>query len=226
MSRVSIGKKAARELVERMREEWPESWALMELERALEHERKPRPRKKTPLESSPRADMPPYVALKEWAYPKMVGDREKALRKESRREETAAIREACLQRANGVCECGCGRAVIADPAFANLDNKAELEHPFSKGKGARLPQSVETCWILRADCHRERTNNRPDAATWWRKFIAHCIKRFEERFEESVAAGTAADTNYSGVALGEARKRLAFVEVRAALPSSPRTRHD
>lgn len=95
--------------------------------------------------------------------------------KAKKRDETAAIWEACWARCGGYCECGCGRMALRETG--DLNSRAELEHPFSKGKGARLPQSVETCWILRADCHRDRHAARPGAEAWWEKFIAHCERQ-------------------------------------------------
>lgn len=129
--------------------------------------------------------------------------------KAEKRDETATIREACLQRAMSYCECGCGR-----PLATGIEAIPELDHFFGRGK---VKQSVETCWILRADCHRDKTNSRPDAASWLRKFIVHCIKQFQR----SVANGTAADTNYTAAA-DRAQDRLRFVEVRASLPAAPK----
>jgi 5-methylcytosine-specific restriction endonuclease McrA len=137
--------------------------------------------------------------------------------KEEKRDETAAIRRACLQRADGLCECGCGHPLQEPSESDHWEAETpELDHFFGRGK---VKQSVETCWILRADCHQEKTNNRPDAATWLRKFIAHCDKRYAE----SVAAGTAADTHYTNAVI-RAERRLRFVETRSALPAAPRIR--
>ncbi len=88
-------------------------------------------------------------------------------------------------------------------AWGDEASRAELDHMFGRGKG-RLPQSVETCWILRADCHREKTNSRPDAATWWRKFMDHCRSH-----------------GYAKMA-DKAHDRMMFVEARASLPAAPR----
>lgn len=129
--------------------------------------------------------------------------------KAEKQEETSAIREACLKRAAGKCECGCGQYLgpaVGDPAYMMLTTMPELDHFFGRGRG-RPPQSVETCWILRADCHREKTNNRPDVATWLRRFLAHL------------------DSQNSGSYLSiraYAENRLAFVETRSALPAAPR----
>jgi hypothetical protein len=218
---IRIDVEDARELSALVAEEWPQNGANARLLAALarhdQHASKPS-HKRTRAVSKPL--MRALDSL--MPYPKMVGEREKALRraKTERRGETAAIRMACLRRAAGTCECGCGKRLNEDEFEHGPDGVAELEHPFSKGKGARLPQSVETCWILRADCHRERTANRPSAAAWWEKFIAHM---------ESIGdAGRVSNLTPRAtwyVAITEARKRLAFVEVRSSLPAAPRTRH-
>lgn len=137
--------------------------------------------------------------------------------KAEKRDETAAIREACLERAGGLCECGCGYGLYPANARSSppLGHFAapELDHFFGRGKG-RPPQSVETCWILRADCHREKTDNRPDSATWLRKFITHCERQMATT--DDLGRGQALY-----LALCEARRRLAFVETRSALPAAP-----
>lgn len=75
------------------------------------------------------------------------------------------IRSAVLARAAGVCECGCG-----DPLVLSFDGVAELDHFFGR---ARVPEAVSNCWALRRNCHGEKTDNRPSAASWLQKFIAH-----------------------------------------------------
>lgn len=90
----------------------------------------------------------------------------KASKKQTKREETAAIREAVMDRAGDWCECGCGR-VLGGSHFAYA---AELDHFFPK---SRTRQTVKTCWAITRMCHRDKTDNRPDRETWLRKFIAH-----------------------------------------------------
>lgn len=124
--------------------------------------------------------------------------------KEEKSDETSAIRQACLQRAEGKCECGCDAPAIDwDRSYSFPEAKAELDHFFGRGKAK---QSVETCWILRANCHREKTNNRPDAAAWLERFIAHCARY-----------------GY-GQALRVASARRYFTKTRSSLPAAPRTR--
>jgi hypothetical protein len=47
----------------------------------------------------------------------------------------------------------------------------ELDHMFGRGKAG---WTIETCWALRRDCHRQKTENKPGAKTWFYRFIAHC----------------------------------------------------
>lgn len=156
--------------------------AQLELRRAME------PRRKNTAAGSP------FVAA--WTRKLRLA------KSAARRQETADIWGACWVRCGGRCECGCGQVVMRDVMGPE---RAELDHAFGRGKG-RLPQSVETCWLLRADCHRAKTRNEPDAATWWLKFIAHCGR---------VGLG-------ASMTCWTARNRLAFVEVRASLPAAPR----
>lgn len=129
--------------------------------------------------------------------------------KAQKRAETRRIYDACLARAGGYCECGCGGVLDVIPEGVAWDSRRssgpEMDHVFGRGKG-RPPQSVETCWILRTDCHREKTNNRPDAAAWFRKFMAHC------------------DRHGFGHWKREAHRRLGFILIRSSLPAAPRIR--
>ena len=80
----------------------------------------------------------------------------------------ASIAEAVLRRAGDTCECGCGR-----PFDGSVGGRATLDHFFGR---ARSTESVETVLVLREDCHRDKTDNRPNARTWHLLFIAHCRK--------------------------------------------------
>jgi hypothetical protein len=178
--RISISERAARELAERMAEEWPESWALAELRVRLAMLDKASALKAKANETRRAFGLKPLVARREWRsrdevaqmFAKAPARKSRKPSKAARREETAAIWDACWIRCGGRCECGCGAVVMRD--VLDLNARAELDHVFSRGKGARLPQSVETCWILRADCHRDRHAARPSAESWWEKFIEHC----------------------------------------------------
>lgn len=80
------------------------------------------------------------------------------------RNEWAAIREAVLERASDFCE-ACGH-------FTGL--ALQVDH-FLGGSGRRRAlQSVATCWGLCNLCHRDKTNNRPNAGHWLTAFSDHC----------------------------------------------------
>lgn len=73
--------------------------------------------------------------------------------------ETRGIYRRVAARANGRCECGCGR-----PA-------QEMDHFFGR---TRVPQSVESCWMLFGSCHYAKTQSKPDRKYWIERFIIHC----------------------------------------------------
>ena len=102
----------------------------------------------------------------------------------------ASIAEAVLARAAGRCECGCG--LFFDQT---LEGAVELDHALSR----REPDSIDTIWALRRACHREKTDNVPDAAAWLRKFAQHCGRH-----------------NYR-VSFEKALRRLQFVTARGEL---------
>jgi hypothetical protein len=223
---IRIDVEDARELASLVGDEWPQNGANARLLAALaRHDRyTPKPRRKpsrSVLRKWEALDSEPLktgvLAVPALPYPKMVGEREKELRagRDSKWVETQKIRDACFARAKGKCECGCGEAVGDD--FRNSvypEARGELDHMFGRGKG-RLPQSVETCWVLRPDCHVAKTRNRPDAATWWRKFLAHIQRQTHGAFGRAM-------TPEWRRAWAEAEKRAAFVEVRRSLPAAPR----
>ena len=86
----------------------------------------------------------------------------------------AEIYDACLERAGGKCECGCGR-----PLGTDLDGHPEMDHFFGRGAG-RPAESVYVCWMLRRECHRRKHGARPDAMTWARKFKAHALGQWRK----------------------------------------------
>jgi hypothetical protein len=177
--------------------------AALRLKRALarfdRYNSKPRPKRQKPA-------LP---------YPKMVGQREKALRasKSVRRDRRAGIRAEVFRRAgesNDIndptdyyrrCEGPRGH----DPTLGGrcLVEATDLSHLFGKGKG-RLPESVRTCAAWCRDCHKAFGASRPTAKAWW-TFIATWLR----------SQGFLAEA-------AEAEKRAAFVEVRRSLPAAPR----
>lgn len=94
----------------------------------------------------------------------------------AKRDETATIRAACMQRAQERCECGCNRN------FAGFLGHATLDH----FEGRANSESIETCWILRADCHQRKTNCFPTSAVWLSRFVIHC-----DRYGYSAPAASA-----------------------------------
>lgn len=74
------------------------------------------------------------------------------------------VRAAVFARAEGVCECGCGKSLDNAP-----EATGELDHFFGRDS-----ETVETCWALRRDHHREKTDGFPSAGYWCLLFLAHC----------------------------------------------------
>lgn len=73
-----------------------------------------------------------------------------------------ALKAALWVRSGGRCECGCGRRLTKWDA--------ETDHFWGRAKAAQRP---ETCWLLAAEHHREKTENRPSRVHWIRKFLVH-----------------------------------------------------
>jgi hypothetical protein len=89
----------------------------------------------------------------------------KESKRKQKREETFLVRAEVFRRANGVCECGCGR-----PLTTALAGGPTLDHFFGRARA----ESIETCWALRWDCHVMKTENRPSATSWLDRFVTHC----------------------------------------------------
>lgn len=92
-------------------------------------------------------------------------------KKLSKREARAAlvekVRAACVKRAAGRCECGCGLLM--------LEGGAVYPPEWDEFYGRRNV-SVETTWMLTRYCHMHKTSNHPTRAAWDEKFKAHCEK--------------------------------------------------
>lgn len=71
------------------------------------------------------------------------------------------LRQRLKERANGLCECGCGRALL----------NPELDHFFGRKNEA---ETFESCWLLERGCHQQKTANTPSSGWWLRRFIRHC----------------------------------------------------
>ena len=91
----------------------------------------------------------------------------KLSKKEARAARVVEVRAACVKRANGACEC-CGWQT-------DLPGYPESTSEWDEFYGRRNV-SVKTTWMLRRDCHREKTHNHPSRAVWDAKFKAHCEK--------------------------------------------------
>lgn len=74
--------------------------------------------------------------------------------------KTKRLREAVVLRAGGHCE-SCG-------VWCGTDG--HLDHQFGR---ARLPESLANCWYLCPHCDDNKTHNRPNSASWLRRFIVH-----------------------------------------------------
>lgn len=81
-------------------------------------------------------------------------------------QKTAAVRVACVLRSRGLCECGCGRILAI---FGET-----MDHWLNGSGNRKKFESVETCWMLTIQCHRERQEYLPDVEIWNAKFKAHC----------------------------------------------------
>ena len=96
----------------------------------------------------------------------------KTTKRLTKKEETSAIREAVMKRADNRCECGCGLGFEGE-AWRSFGNEAEMDHFFPK---ARTRQTLQTCWALTRHCHRNKTRNWPSREHWLRAFADHCAK--------------------------------------------------
>ena len=101
-----------------------------------------------------------------------------------------SLRRQLGHRANLVCECGCGR---------HFNGTQTVDHFFGRARA----ESLETCWLIRSDCHQDKSENRPSAAYWLERFRAHAIRH--SYWAEAARAG----------------RRLDYVRARAAMPAAP-----
>lgn len=107
----------------------------------------------------------------------------------TKKEETAAIREAVMKRAGGQCE----NCLAHEGPAAPL----ELDHMFGR---VRVKQSERNCWALCRPCHRGKTNNAPTAWFWLRVFAAHA-------FSHGYAAeARMADARFEALSLSRGRE--------------------
>lgn len=130
-----------------------------------------------PADAAPSPDGLRWVAALEQALrpkrSKAPTRQRREAKRQSRRERTAEVRAAVMERAGGICECGCGTE-FREPSF---NYSPQLDHFRGRARG----ESVESCWALTAYCHEQKTRNEPDAAAWLRKFAAHCRRHGYDR---------------------------------------------
>lgn len=111
-----------------------------------------------------------------------------AAKRADKNAETAAIRKAAMERAEGKCEfCG-----LPDGLFGR---QLQLDHFAGRARS----ESVETCWVLCPPCHRAKTDSKPSAEAWLNAFLVHC------------------DEHGYADASRQAEARLAFVSSRSSL---------
>lgn len=89
---------------------------------------------------------------------------------------TKKLRALVFARANGLCECGCERA---------LGDSGHLDHFFGR---AKAPATVENCWALSLACDDAKTNNKPSAVMWCDRFYLHSILHGHHEAAERAAA--------------------------------------
>ena len=95
--------------------------------------------------------------------------KEKLSDRRAHNAETAEIRAAVVERCrtnDGLCECGCGRQVLF-----GAEDVGHLDHVEGR---VRIPQSVESTWLLHYVCDARRTVNDGGAESWLQKFLNHC----------------------------------------------------
>jgi len=78
----------------------------------------------------------------------------------ARRQKTSDIRDLVAARASGSCE-ACGSV-----------HELQLDHFFG-GSSRKALESVDTCWLLCAECHRQKTVNLPSPTVWLARFMIH-----------------------------------------------------
>ena len=92
----------------------------------------------------------------------------RASKAELRAEKISAIRHKVEARSQGRCENSNCAAEFSDA------HPGEMDHAFGGSGRRRAMESELTCWMLCHACHRDKTNNLPDAAHWWGRFAKHC----------------------------------------------------
>jgi hypothetical protein len=95
----------------------------------------------------------------------------KTAKRATKKEETAAVRDLVMERADGFCE-AC--EINFDPDL----RPGELDHFWGRGKEK---QTAENCWALCRGCHRAKTDNVPSRSYWLAQFGNHCAVKGYDR---------------------------------------------
>lgn len=82
--------------------------------------------------------------------------------------KTMEVYGAVEQRARGVCECGCGT-----PFDQTMEGVPEMDHFWGRAATGEKAESVGTCWMLRREHHRSKTDNKPGRGVWLLTFRRH-----------------------------------------------------
>jgi hypothetical protein len=91
----------------------------------------------------------------------------KAQRKQTKREQRAAVRAAVVARAEGRCE-----RILGEPGNVMGRCNApgvEMDHMHGRAR----EESVESCWLHCVLCARAKTTNRPSRGYWLWNFGIH-----------------------------------------------------
>lgn len=84
------------------------------------------------------------------------------------------VRAAVVARAGESCEA----------CFRWCGEAGHLDHQFGR---AKAEETEANCWLLCPTCDDDKTNNRPDAATWLQKFALHAsLHGFKEAAERAM----------------------------------------
>lgn len=117
----------------------------------------------------------------------LIARRRRRADRQEHNEETTGIYAQVDRRAQGRCECGCGLAFDA-----SLDGRPQMDHMF----GRIEEQTVEACWMLRADHYAAKTAHSPSRYHWINRFLVHVTRH---RYD--------AEARRTGKELGAARAK-------------------
>lgn len=111
----------------------------------------------------------PRVLPAPLAFPKpsaLDDNRKRHERRGQTAREHMKVYDAVTKRADGFCECGCGR-----PLDTGLLSRDVRDHFWGR---AKAPTREDTVWVLRNDCNLKKTDNKPNRVTWLSKYLLHC----------------------------------------------------